>query len=60
MHSWSFGKNKRKYITDNDIDMIFGPDVINSADNSWKKITNFNSNFNNYLLTLIFTHSRKS
>ena len=29
--------NKRKYITDNDIDMKFGPDVINSAANSWKK-----------------------
>ena len=37
MHSWSFGKHKRKYITDNDIDMKFGPDVINSAANSWKK-----------------------
>ena len=37
MHSWTFGKHKRKYITDNDIDMKFGPDVINSAVNSWKK-----------------------
>ena len=38
MHSWSFGKQKRQYnITDNDIDMKFGPDVINSAANSWKK-----------------------
>ena len=26
-----------KYITDNDIDMKFGPNVINSAVNSWKK-----------------------
>lgn len=37
MHSWSFGKHKRKYITDNDIDMKFGPDVINSPANSRKK-----------------------
>jgi len=36
MHSWSFGKHKRKYITDNDIDMKFCPDVINSPDNSRK------------------------
>ena len=34
MHSWSFGKHKRKYITDNDIDMKFGPDVNNSAASS--------------------------
>ena len=34
MHSWSFGKHKRKYITDNDIDMKFGLDVINGAANS--------------------------
>ena len=33
MHSW-FHKHKRKYITDNDIDLKFGPDVINSAANS--------------------------
>ena len=31
MHHWSFGKHKRKYISDNDIDLKFGPDVINSA-----------------------------
>ena len=37
MHSRSFGKHKRKYITDNDIDMKFGSDVINSAANSLKK-----------------------
>ena len=37
MHSWSFGKHKRNYITDNDIDMKFGPDVMNSAAKSWKK-----------------------
>ena len=37
MHSWSFGKHKRKFITDNGIDMKFGLDVINSAANSWKK-----------------------
>ena len=37
MHSWSFGKHKRKYIADNDIDMKFGPDVIKSAANSFKK-----------------------
>ncbi len=30
MYFWSFGKHKRKYITDNDIHMKFGPDVINS------------------------------
>ena len=36
MHSWSFRKHKGKYITDNEIDMKFGPDVINSAANSWK------------------------
>ena len=34
MHSWPFGKHKRKYIPDNDIDMKFGPDVITSAANS--------------------------
>ena len=34
MHSWLFGKHKRKYITDTDIDMKFGPDVTNSAANS--------------------------
>ena len=34
MHTWSNGKHK--LITDNDIDMKFGPDV-NSAANSWKK-----------------------
>ena len=34
MHSFSFGKHKRKPITDNDVDMKFGPDVINSAANS--------------------------
>ena len=34
MHFWSFGKHKRKYITDNDIGMKFGPDDINSAANS--------------------------
>ena len=28
MHPWSFRKHKHKYITDNDIDMKFGPDVI--------------------------------
>ena len=33
MHSWSFGKHKRKYITDNHVDMKFGPDVINSVIN---------------------------
>ena len=37
MQSWSFGKHKRKYITDNAIDMNFGQDVINIAANSWKK-----------------------
>ena len=31
------GNHKRKYITDYDIDMKFGPDVINSAAKSWKK-----------------------
>ena len=35
--SWSFGKHKRDTDNDNDIDMKFGPDVINSAANSWKK-----------------------
>ena len=34
MHSWSFEKHKRKYFTANDIDMKFGPVVINSAANS--------------------------
>ena len=34
MHSWLFGKHKRKYITDNDNEMKFGPDVINNAANS--------------------------
>ena len=37
MQSWSFGKHKRKYITDNNIDMKIGPDVINSAAYTWKK-----------------------
>ena len=37
MRSWSFGKHKRKYITDNNIDMKIGPDVINSAAYTWKK-----------------------
>ena len=37
MHPWAFRKHKHKYITDNDIDMKFGPDVINSAANSWTK-----------------------
>ena len=34
MPSWSFGKHKSKYITDNNIDMKFGPDDVNSAPNS--------------------------
>jgi len=36
MHFWSFGKQKRKYITDNVIDIKFGPDVISSPANSKK------------------------
>ena len=39
MHFWSFGKYKRKYITNKDIDMKFGPD-LNSATNSLAR--NFN------------------
>jgi len=37
MHCWSFGKHKRKYITDNDIEMKFGLDVISSPANSRKR-----------------------
>jgi len=33
IHSYLFGKHKRKYNTDNKIDMKFDPDVINSPAN---------------------------